>query len=125
MNCVAFRKEFLAGFITEIYQRDFRDSLDGAKKKMELIIENAICRDIGGDKQRIQAKNIQYNDLKFKHLLLPVWISAFRFQNKVYQFVVNGRTGQITGDYPKSTAKIVSIVLAVIAVIWALYHFLG
>ena len=125
MNCVAFRKEFLAGFITEIYQRDFRDSLDGAKKKMELIIENAICRDIGGDKQRIQAKNIQYNDLKFKHLLLPVWISAFRFQNKVYQFVVNGRTGQITGDYPKSTAKIVSIVLAVIAVIWALYYFLG
>ena len=44
---------------------------------------------------------------------------------QVDQFVVNGRNGQITGDYPKSTAKIVSIVLAVIVVIWVLYYFFG
>jgi ribosomal protein L37E len=122
-NCIAFRKEFLAGFITEIYQSDFRDSLDGAKKKMEPVIESAIRKDIGGDKQRIGHKTIQYNDIKFKHLLLPVWISAFKFNNKLYQFVVNGRTGQVTGQYPKSMGKIVAVVLAVIAVAGALWYF--
>ena len=123
MNCIAYRKEFLAGFITEIYQRDFRVSIDDAKKKMEPLIESKIRSDIGGDKQRIRQKSVQYNDLKFKHLLLPVWISAFKFNDKVYQFVVNGRTGQIIGDYPKSTAKIVTIILAVIAAIAALMYF--
>ena len=123
-NCIAYRKEFLAGFVTELYQRDFRESLDDAKKKMEPVIETHIRRNIGGDKQRINSKNTEYNDLKFKHLLLPIWISAFKFNNKLYQFVVNGRTGQVTGDYPKSTAKIVSIVLAIIAIIAGLYYFL-
>jgi len=124
-NCVAYRKEFLAGFVTELYQRDFRESLDDGKKKMEPVIETRIRRDIGGDKQRIKSKSTEYNDLKFKHLLLPVWISAFKFNNKLYQFVVNGRTGQVVGDYPKSTGKIVAIILAIIAVIGALYYFMG
>ena len=123
-NCVAYRKEFLAGFITEIYQRDFRVSIDDAKKKMEIEIESAIRRDIGGDKQRINSKNVHYKDIKFKHLLLPVWISAFRFKDKVYQFVVNGRTGKVTGQYPKSKAKIVAIVVAVLAAV-AVYFWLS
>ena len=113
------------GFITELYQSDFRESLDDAKKKMETVIDEAIRKDIGGDKQHINSKNTEYNDLKFKHLLLPVWISAFKFNSKLYQFVVNGRTGQVVGEYPKSMAKIVSIVLAIIAVIGALYYLMG
>jgi len=123
MNCVAYRKEFLAGFITEIYQLDFRAAIDDAKKKMNVIIDSKIRADIGGDHQRIKSKKTQYQDVKFKHLLLPVWISAFRFKNKVYRFVVNGRTGQVIGDYPKSVAKIVLIILAIIAVIAAIMFF--
>lgn len=34
-NCVAYRKEFLAGFITEIYQIDFRNGVQKAKEKMD------------------------------------------------------------------------------------------
>jgi hypothetical protein len=34
--------------------------------------------------------------------------------------VVNGRTGQVIGEYPKSTAKIVMLVVAIIAIIAAL-----
>ena len=124
-NCVAYRKEFLAGFVTEIYQRDFRESLDDAKKLMKPIIEAEIRKDIGGDRQRIHSTQTRYDDLKFKHLLLPVWISAFKFNNKLYQFVVNGRTGQVIGEYPKSTGKIVLVVLGVIAAIAALWWLFG
>ena len=120
-NCVAYRKEFLAGFVTEIYQRDFRESLDDAKTLMQPVIEHTIYRDIGGDRQRISSSQTRYDNLMFKHLLLPVWISAFRYNNQLYQFVVNGRTGQITGNYPKSTGKIVAVVFGVIAVIVALW----
>jgi hypothetical protein len=30
-----------------------------------------------------------YSAITFKHLLLPVWISAYRFQSRVYQALVN------------------------------------
>ena len=73
-------KEFLADF-TEIYQRDFGESISDAKKKMGADEDN-IRADIGGDEQRI-IQEADYNKLKFKHLLLPAWVSAFRFQGKV------------------------------------------
>lgn len=120
MNSVKYQKEFLAGFVTEIYQRDFRDGVKDAKKKMDSIIEDSIRNDIGGDDQRIKTKSTQYNDLMFKLLLLPVWISAFNYNGKLYQFVINGRTGQVTGEYPKDKMKILLVVVAVIAVIAAL-----
>lgn len=120
MNCVAYSHKFMAGFITEIYQIDFRDGVENAKDKMDNVIDSTIRADIGGDKQKIRSKNTQYNDLMFKLLLLPIWISAFKFNGKLYQFVVNGRTGQVIGEYPKSTAKIVVLVVAIIAIIAAL-----
>lgn len=125
MNSVKFRKEFLAGFITEIYQRDFRESIDDAKKKMDMVIEDNIKAHIGGDEQKITSSYIEYNDLKFKHLLLPVWISAFKFNGKLYQFVINGRTGQVIGEYPKDKSKIIILVVGIVAVIAALFMLLS
>ncbi len=120
MNCVGYKKEFLAGFITEIYQRDFREAIGDAKDKMNRVIEDTIKVDIGGDDQKITSSYTQFNDVTFKHLLLPVWISAFKFNNKVYQFVINGRTGQVIGQYPKDKTKIIMLIIAIIAIIAAL-----
>lgn len=125
MNCVPYRQEFLAGFITDIYRIDFREGVHTAKAKMETVIESSINSDIGGDKQRIHSKKIFYNDLKFKLMLLPVWISAFHFNGKLFQFVVNGRTGQVIGEYPKDKMKILMLVIAIIAVIVALILIFG
>jgi ribosomal protein L37E len=116
-NCVTYRKEFLAGFVTEIYQRDVKASFDDAKQKMTTDIDSAIRRDIGGDRQRVGTKHTEYEELKFRHMLFPVWMSAFKFNNKLYQFVVNGRNGKVVGQYPKSTLKIVLTVVALVLVI--------
>ena len=53
----------------------------------------------------------------FRHLLLPVWIGAYRFQDKVYQVAVNARTGEVQGERPYSKAKIALLVAAVLLVI--------
>lgn len=119
-NCVGYKKEFLAGFITEIYQRDFRESIKDAQEKMNAVIEDRIHTNIGGDEQRILSKATDLSNVKFKLLLLPVWMSAFKFNNKVYQFVINGRTGQVIGQYPKDNMKIIMLVIAILAAIAAL-----
>jgi hypothetical protein len=65
-----------------------------------------------GDR-RIHATDTRYGGIHFKHILLPVWMSAFRFRDKVYRFVVNGRTGEVQGERPYSAGKIAfAIVLA-------------
>ena len=82
---------------------------------MQGAIDAAIRRDIGGDQQRIHGRQTVVDDIRFKHLLLPVWIGSYRFGGKPYQVVVNGQSGEVEGDRPFSVVKIaLAVVLALI-----------
>jgi DNA-directed RNA polymerase subunit RPC12/RpoP len=105
-NLVPFDRSYLSGFITEKYQIELAEGFEIAKGIAEPEIVNLIRRDIGGDEQRIISKRTNYKDITFKHLLLPVFVSAYRFNGKLYQFLVNGRTGEIQGQRPYSWIKI-------------------
>lgn len=112
-----FTPEFLSGFLSEKYQVDLKNGFGIAKSKMEKEINQTVRRDIGGDEQRVISMNTDYRDITFKHVLLPIFISAYKYNNKVYRFMVNGATGKVKGERPWSVAKIVLAVLAVLAVI--------
>jgi hypothetical protein len=56
----------------------------------------------------------------FKHVLLPVWIAAYRYNGKVYRFLVNGQTGEVVGVAPWSAAKLAAAIAFVILVIAAI-----
>ncbi|MBN1423105.1 hypothetical protein JXA88_00985 [Candidatus Fermentibacteria bacterium] len=115
-SLVPYRDEYLSGFGAEAYQVDLQGGFDLAKGIMDRTIRSSICRDIGGDHQRIHAVKTRYDNITYKHILLPLWISAYRYRNKVYRFIVNGRTGAVQGERPWSKTKIVFFVIAVIAV---------
>ena len=83
---------------------------------MNAVIERDVRRDIGGDQQRIDQLRTEVGDLTFKHVLLPVWLAAYRYRGKSFRFVVNGRTGSVEGERPYSAIKIaIAVALALIA----------
>jgi hypothetical protein len=61
--------------------------------------------------QRIHGRQTVVDDIRFKHLLLPVWIGSYRFEGRPYQVVVNGQSGEVEGDRPYSVVKIAAAVL--------------
>jgi len=122
-NLKPFDKSFLSGFITERYQVSLSDGFDIAKGIAETEIRELVRYDIGGDEQRITTLNTGYNDITFKHLLLPVFVSAYNYKGKLYQFLVNGRTGEVQGQRPWSWLKIAATVIAVILVIATIIYF--
>ena len=44
----------------------------------------------------------EYYNLKYKYLVVPVWINSFFYDNKLYTVLINGQTGRIDGQWPKS-----------------------
>lgn len=116
----AFDAGYLSGFVAERYKIGLEAGFVTAEARMVPKIRSAIESDIGGDDQRIGSMNVRHADVRFKHLLLPLWISSFRYKEKTYRFTVNARSGQVSGERPWSVAKIVLTVLAVIAVIAAI-----
>ena len=118
-----YEDAYLSGFQSESYTVDLRTGFDIAKGEMEPDIDQDIRYDIGGDEQRIHQKTTYYSDITFKYILLPVWISAYRFKDKNFQFLVNARTGEVQGERPWSWIKITLAVLAGLALVGTIIYF--
>ena len=118
-NLVPYADEYLSGFHAERYQIGLEQGFDFAKNVMEDVIRGTVRRDIGGDHQRIDSIRTQYDDVSFKHILLPVWLSAYRFRERTYRFLVNARTGEVQGERPWSWIKITLFVLMIIGLVAA------
>ena len=80
-------------------------------------IDRDVRHDIGGDEQRVHFIKTNHSAITFKHIMLPVYVAAYRFHQKVFQVLVNARTGEVQGSRPYSWLKITFAVLAVIALI--------
>ena len=118
-----YADSYLSGFQSESYTTDLRGGFNIAKDKMAPDIDEKIRWDIGGDEQRIYSKNTYYSDITFKYILLPVWISAYRFKETTYRFLINARTGEVQGERPYSWVKITLLVLFILAVIGTIVYF--
>lgn len=107
-----YQPEYLAGFRAEGYTVSLEEGYDEATAYVNRMIERDIKFDIGGDRQRISSVDTEIGTLTFKHVLLPVWLAAYKYRGKTYRFVVNGRTGTVQGERPYSRWKIFFAVLA-------------
>jgi len=101
-----YRPEYLAGFRAEGYTVELQDGYSEARQHMARVIERDVKFDIGGDRQRIHDIDTTVSDVTFKHVLLPIWLAAYKYRGTTYRFVVNGRTGRVQGERPWSAWKI-------------------
>ncbi|MBY8976526.1 primosomal protein N' (replication factor Y) - superfamily II helicase [Rhodobacteraceae bacterium NNCM2] len=111
-----FRAEYLAGFRAEAPSVELEQGFARAEQTMESILRRDVRFDIGGDEQRITHMATRYDRITFKHVLLPVWLAAYRWKNKPFRVVINGRTGAVSGERPYSIWKITLAVIAGICV---------
>jgi hypothetical protein len=114
---VHYNEQYVSGFRSELFQIDPEKGLEEAKQRMGPVIRNAVCADIGGDEQMIEGINTAYNNLGLKYIMLPAWISTYKYNNKVYHFTVNACTGEVVGERPYSAAKIALAMIAAIVLI--------
>jgi hypothetical protein len=90
---------------------------------MRQMLESETRRLIGGDVQQITSMNTAHAAVTFKHLLLPLWMLAYRFKGATYQVVVNAATGEVQGDRPWSWIKIALASIAGAIVVGLVYYF--
>lgn len=110
---VAYQDEFLGGFVCETYSVNLEQGFATAQQLMAPAIAQTIRANIGGDHQRISTTDTRYFETTYKHVLLPVWMCAYRYRQETYRFLVNARTGEVQGERPYSAWKIALLVLCI------------
>jgi hypothetical protein len=114
---VPYEPAYLAGHKAQTYQVSLEEGFELFKQEATAIVYNDMRHDIGGDEQQIHNVNTDYSNGTYKHLLLPVYAGAYRYNNRVFQIVVNGRTGEVQGERPFSWLKIGCLVVVILIVL--------
>jgi len=119
---VSYKNEYLSGFMAEKYSIGLKEGFNEAKSIIQSELYSMIRRTIVADEVRNLRIKTSYAGVTFKHMLLPVWISAYRYKDKVYKFLVNGQTGEVRGQAPISAIKLTLLILAGIIMAGAIYY---
>lgn len=116
-----YRPEYVAGFAAERYAIGIKEAWQMAKTsikfKLQRSIEKRIIKEHNADRVRNLQIDAAFSKLTYKYLLLPVWISSYKYKEKVYQFMVNGQTGKVSGKTPISIPKVIITVAAIIFIL--------
>ncbi|MBA3315310.1 MAG: hypothetical protein H0T47_18735 [Planctomycetaceae bacterium] len=111
-KCDPYNQQMLAGFLARTYELALPQGFEQARARIKSALESDVRQRIGGDKQRISSMDVRHSAVTFKHLLLPVWMMAYRYHNEPFRVYINATTGEVQGERPYSWAKITLAVIA-------------
>ncbi|AQG79019.1 hypothetical protein [Spirosoma montaniterrae] len=115
---VDYDPRFLLGWEAEVYSIDVAESAQQSEAAIRQREENACANQMGGDVQRNLRVSTRLSQQTFKHILLPLWVCAYVYNGKSYRFLINGQTGRVAGNRPKSALKVgIAIALFVLFVL--------
>ena len=118
---VPYDPKYLAGFVAERYSIGLKEGWEIAQtsihQKLRSSIDNYIKSEWRCDRTSSVRFSTIYSNITYKYLLVPAWISSFKYKDKTYQFAVNGQTGKVGGKAPVSALRVIIAVLIGIGII--------
>ena len=126
---VPYSPQVVAGFIAERYSVGLKEGWGSAQQKIQSDLRSSIAdyvkRRWNADRtDRVKFSTI-YDNITYKYLLVPVWLSSFTYKDKIYQFAVNGQTGKVGGSAPVSAWRVILAILIGAGIIYGLYYLMN
>jgi Zn finger protein HypA/HybF involved in hydrogenase expression len=108
---------YVAGWVVERYQIDLVGAAQRARAAMDAKLRALCAQQIPGDTYRNLVVHADYSRQTFQHTLAPVWLLSYTYGARRFQCLMNGVTGAVRGEYPKSPWKVALLVLAILIVV--------
>ena len=117
--------QLLAGIGAERYSIGLQEGWEKAKILIHDILNNSIKKYIlrkwNADHVARLNFTTAFSKVKFRYVLLPLWISSYMYKGKTYQYMINGQTGKSYGKAPVSPIKIIGLIAIIAAIVIGLY----
>lgn len=103
---VAYQPDYLAGWQALAYETTLTQAWESAKRSIREGTKKACYQDIPTNHVRNFSMSADFEDESWRYILLPVYIATYKFEDKMYQMMVNGQTGKIAGQKPVAWWKV-------------------
>lgn len=106
-----YKADYLFGSSAEYSDKSVSIANKELESELRYEIKNKILNKHNCDRVRTLDLNIEYNEKKYIYTLLPIYVFNYKYKEKHYKTVMNGQTGKLGGNVPKSTIKIALFVV--------------
>lgn len=113
---VKFDDGFILGYNVEDYEKTAQECKEVALNMMKENIKKSILKQYRSGRVCSFNLTTKYFDEKFTYCLLPLYECEYTYKNKKYKIIMNGQTGKIAGEVPKSGKKIALFVIGIVVV---------
>ena len=100
---VPFSGAYLQGFVAEKYDQQPKDMNDRIVRRFDKYTMQ-ICEmcDFGFKHFKVVEHDPapSFKDFTIRYCLLPVWFLHYEYNGREYQYVINGQTGKVSGEFP-------------------------
>jgi hypothetical protein len=111
---VPYDTSFLSGFVVEHYQVVLLDAAKESEDQMRDKLRDLCAAQVPGDTYRNLEISPTFSARTFKHILVPLWLLTYTYGPKIFHLLVNGSTGRMAGEYPKSFWKMFFLIAGII-----------
>ncbi|EAQ80155.1 zinc ribbon domain-containing protein [Blastopirellula marina] len=101
---------YLAGWSAEEYSIEKEQAHEICKQEFYRREQQNIASFLPGNTHRNLVVQTNFSHENSDLCLLPVYLLSYRYQDKLYRFLVNGQTGKIVGDKPISWRRIGAVI---------------
>jgi len=115
-----YNPAYLSGWRAEEYVVNLQEGWGQGAQRIADEQYKRCGKDVPGDTHRALSVNNTFSNVTWRHILLPLWIAAYRYKEKVYRFLVNGQTGEVVGKAPWSWIKLTILFLVLAVVVGAI-----
>lgn len=121
-----FSTAYLPGYLADKYDVSAADNAD----RVELRCRNSVIDVMRGDVSGYETVTLKKDLIdvhrdRVSYALMPVWTLRTKWQGREYLFMMNGQTGKMVGDLPRSNARFWGFFAGVTAVLTALFTVAG
>ncbi|NJL95715.1 MAG: TFIIB-type zinc ribbon-containing protein [Anaerolineae bacterium] len=106
---VPYEASFLAGIKAHAYERDLNTAWELGRSTIRERTKQACMSQASTRKIRNFSMQVDFADEKWRYVLVPVYISAYTYEDQRYQVLVNGQTGTVAGQRPVAWPKVSAV----------------
>lgn len=107
--------KFLAGMQAQAYDMPLDSAWENAREEMRAETREACLGQASTSRVRNFSMILDFDEESWRYILLPVYVAAYRYRDRVYQVLVNGQTGAISGQRPVDWNKVWLAIAAILA----------
>lgn len=124
VSLTPFSEKYLSGFRAESYNKVPHECVDDAQLAMTRMVRQSVKRQMTGEYKTIKKLEIEFLAIRFRYVLLPVWLLPVDYRGKRYHIAVNGKSGRVEGNVPYDRIKLfIIIVLSALFTILTTYWY--